>query len=263
MHQFDALVAIPPMLWRFVALARHRLLMLDYDGTLAPFRMKRDEALPSPLALRALERLVREPHTTVAIVSGRPLHELEMLVGELEIPLVGEHGWEEKFPMEKIRRHPFGGEARAWIDAAAVAPTLAPWRSRLERKRTAVVLHTRGLPAEEESAAIAAARATWAPPEHLPLTLYATHGGLELRATGHDKGTAAQALLARMSAETLAVFLGDDDTDEDAFDAVSERGFGVRVGHAENGSRALAFLPGTDAVAPFLDEWARLAGATR
>jgi trehalose-6-phosphatase len=57
------------------------------------------------------------------------------------------------------------------------------------------------------------------------------------------------------------VFVGDDVTDEDAFEAVREWGFGVRVGDPAASSIAQGRLPSSDAVPEFLAEWARVTAA--
>src|SRR6516225_3975371 len=87
---------IPARLWTRVSCAPHRLLMLDYDGTLAPFRVARGQAAPPARVLKRLGRLARAAHTRVAVVSGRPIDELDPLLGALPIALFGEHGWEER-----------------------------------------------------------------------------------------------------------------------------------------------------------------------
>ncbi len=154
-------------------------------------------------------------------------------------------------------RHPLPDDTAAWLASAVGAPALEPWRAQLERKRTSVVLHLRGRSADDARRALAAARAAWTPPAGAPLALRATDGGLELRATGHDKGSATRALMARMPDAAIVVFLGDDETDEDAFAAVAEHGFGVRVGASPRASHARGTLPGIDAVRAFLEEWER------
>ena len=67
--------SLPLSFWRRAARARRRLLMLDYDGTLAPFRVSRMEARPLPGVLRWIEKGARSGRTAFAIVSGRPLAE--------------------------------------------------------------------------------------------------------------------------------------------------------------------------------------------
>ncbi|MBZ0088901.1 MAG: hypothetical protein K8H90_00840, partial [Thermoanaerobaculia bacterium] len=98
---------------------------------------------------------------------------------------------------------------------------------------------------------------------HAELEVRAIDGGWELRARGRDKGTAVEAIGARLGGQAFAVYAGDDETDEDAFAAVSRFGFGVRVGTGDRSTRAHARLPDVAAMAAFLEIWAvRFAGAT-
>ncbi|HTM58394.1 MAG TPA: trehalose-phosphatase, partial [Candidatus Udaeobacter sp.] len=89
------------------------------------------------------------------------------------------------------------------------------------------------------------------------LRLDRTDGGLELRALGHDKGSAAASLIGACPSRTIAVFVGDDRSDEDAFEVVSSGGFGVRVG-AHRASRATLRLE-PERLSEFLDQWLRVA----
>jgi len=258
----QAPAGIPPALWRRVMAAPHRLLMLDYDGTIAPFRKDRAAARPLPLTLARLRALSGASGTTLAIVSGRPLDELEALIGIPGLRLIGEHGWEERRPGRRRRRHPLPGASRAALARAEAAARRHAWGRRLERKRTGLVLHTRGLPAAAARALHAEARRAWAPEASDGMVALApTAGGIELRAPQRTKGTAARSLIDEAPAGTLAVFVGDDLTDEDAFAVVRGRGFGVRVGLGRRASLATARLADWDAVAEFLGRWLTLGGA--
>jgi trehalose-phosphatase len=236
--------------------------MLDYDGTLAPFRMDRAAARPRPLTLVRLRALSDAPGTTLAIVSGRPLAELARLIGIPGLRMIGEHGWEELGPGRRPIRHPLLAASRAALARAAAAVRGHGWGLRLERKRTGLVLHTRGLPAAAARALQAEARRAWAPEtEDGAVMLAPTAGGIELRAPQRTKGTAARSLIAAAPEGTLAVFVGDDHTDEDAFAVVRDSGFGVRVGAGRRASLARARLADCDAVAEFLGRWLRLRDA--
>ena len=80
--------------------------MVDYDGTLAPLVVARDEALTPQRSLAALRRIGACPHTTVAVVSGRPVGELVRMVGYLPAIMVGEHGYDERAPDGTIVHYP-------------------------------------------------------------------------------------------------------------------------------------------------------------
>ena len=255
----DVLSGIPAQLWRLVAMARHRLLMLDYDGTLAPFTVDRHAARPLPEAIASLRRIAAMPHTQVAIVTGRPIREVEELTGPLPALLVGEHGWEWRSPDGVLIQQALEPSVTTAIEAATRAARERGWSPFLERKRTAVVLHTRTLPPDTAREMEDRCVERW---EHLAsaarLTLDRIDGGVELRARGRNKGTVVQSIHSRSAPGTLGVFLGDDVTDEDAFEAVRNWGFGIRVGADDRPSTALGRLPACDAVPEFLEEWIRV-----
>jgi len=252
---------VPPRLWGRVARARRRWLMLDYDGTLAPFRVVRDEARPLPRSMELLRRIVGGTRTSVAIVSGRPVHEVERLIGPLPALLVGEHGWERRTPDGRIVRRRLPAAAAAVLDRAARAARQAGWEALLERKRAAVVLHTRGLPAREARALERRCERAWrglAP--GAAARVDRIHGGVELRARGWDKGAVVLALASRSAPGTLGVFVGDDLTDEDAFAAVRDWGFGVRVGGDGARSAATGRIASCRDLPRFLARWLAEAG---
>ena len=249
-------LGIPRRLWRLIALAPRRLLMLDHDGTLAPFETVRERAVPPQRSMASLERLANAEGTRLAIVSGRPVQELEPHLGQLDVTLVGEHGWEQRTPGESVQRHRIPDEAKRALEQADRAITDAALRARLEVKRTSLALHTRGLDFEAAEHAGRTVRAAWRPYEAKGvLRTVPFAGGFELRAAGRDKGVAVKALLEHEPPGTLAVYVGDDLTDEDAFEAVRDRGFGLRVGDPGSVTHATAWLGDTDEVGEFLDEW--------
>jgi len=253
---------IPRRLWRLIALAHRRLLMLDHDGTLAPFETSRERAIPSPRSLLQLGRLAASPGTRLAIVSGRPVKELEPHLGPLGATLVGEHGWERRSPGGKLVRDKIPEAARQALERADRAVTDPGIRARLEVKRTSIALHTRDLEYEQAEHTGRAVRAAWRPHEAKGvLRTVPFAGGFELRATERDKGTAVKALLAEEPPGTLAVYIGDDVTDEDAFEAVRECGFGLRVGLPGTITHATAWLGDINEVTEFLAEWLSVVGS--
>jgi trehalose-phosphatase len=57
---------------------------------------------------------------------------------------------------------------------------------------------------------------------------------------------------------SMCVYIGDDETDEDAFEAIRARGYGIRVGDADTRTAARGFLPDVQAVREFLEAWSDL-----
>lgn len=246
-----------PELWQRADSATRRALLLDFDGTLAPFTVDRDAAALSPRVCRLLSVIAASGTTSLAIVSGRRLVEIEERFDQAGAWLVGEHGWEERLPGGARRRYLPSSHARALLDEAAASLSERLPSGRLEVKRASLVVHTRG-----ESAEGIARLARELDRCHRPLRqradldLREIDGGWELRVRGHDKGTAVGTIAAELGHRTLPVYVGDDETDEDAFAAIAPHGFGVRVGNDDRATRAHARLPDVAAVEEFLAIWA-------
>ena len=252
----NVLEGVPARLWKMVVLAPHRLLMLDYDGTLAPFVADRQAALPLPRTLQLVRRIASQPNTSVAIVSGRPLQEVERLVKPVPAVFVGEHGWERRGPDGSILQQPLRRSVAAAIDEAERIAVARGWGELIERKRSAVVLHTRSLPRDRARALCEQCASAWEGlAQAVQVTVDLIDGGVELRARGRSKGTAVLSLLSQSPFGTLGVFVGDDVTDEDAFDVVRDWGFGIRVGDCSRPSLATGRIPSCEAVPAFLEEW--------
>jgi len=232
------------------------LLMLDYDGTLAPFRLDWREAAPTLRLIDLLGRLLAGRKTRIVIVSGRPVASLSRLLEPLPIPLVGEHGWERRLPGERTISHPLDHRVAAALHQAAARASAREWAARLERKRTSIMLHTRGLSPDQAGRIETECARLWeVEVEESGLLLGRVGGGLELRAPGRDKGTAIRDLLKSCPPGTLGVYLGDDQTDEDAFAALVPGGIGILVSSSERPTLAAGRLGTPDDVEAFLEGW--------
>jgi trehalose 6-phosphate phosphatase len=249
-------IRLPPGFWGTVAARSPRLLMLDYDGTLAPFRVAREEAWPLPAVAELLESVAAAPGSEVAILSGRPLDEQLRFLGSLPVDLVGEHGWESRSRDGRTVRHPLPAECGEALQRASLGAEAAGLGRFLERKRTALVLHTRGIPRPRALGMERDFRILWMRQSAGPLLRMTTvNGGLEMRAAGRDKGTVVRELIEKSEPGVLAVYVGDDTTDEDAFREVRHRGFAIRVGAEERASLAVGRIESCEAVEGFLRRW--------
>ena len=250
--------SVPRGFWTDVVRAPHRLLLLDYDGTLAHFAENRMEARPFPGIVPSMTVIARGGRTSLGVVSGRPVRELQNLIRLRDIILVGEHGWEVLMPGEGLTQHRLPPGVEVALHETARLSMSAPWGGRLEVKRTSLVFHTRGLREEEAAGLIAQCRSVF---ENLGvpagLRIVDVHDGIELRAPYLDKGSAVRSLLALSPAGTFAVYIGDDHTDDDAFRVVRERGLGIRVGNDAGPTAAEGRIDGPESVGAFLDEWTR------
>ncbi|HEU5180193.1 MAG TPA: trehalose-phosphatase [Candidatus Polarisedimenticolia bacterium] len=248
---------LPPDFWERVVSADYRLLLLDYDGTLAPFRVERASAVPMPGIVELLKELSSASRCQVGILSGRPIEQLTGFLGELPVHLVGESGWETRYRESTTIHHPLPPDSEAMLREAFTAAESTGLSRYLERKRTSLVLHTRGLDASRAHALEASWRELWStlPAARSFLSFAPVNGGQEARAAGRDKGTAVREILALCPTGTLAVHVGDDWTDEDAFRELFGSGFGVRVGSADRPSMATGRILSCEAISGFLRMW--------
>lgn len=251
------LEGFPAELWKRLRSGKPRLLMLDYDGTLAAFEVDRMSAHLPERSARALRRIATEVGDIVAIVSGRSLDELIALAGYLPVQLVGSHGWEQR----TAEGH------RVWtqppplvVERLAVARAAAEergWGDRIEAKPSSVMLHTRGLPAAEALRLEQECESLWRRlfvREGISLTR--VDGGVELRAGAFDKGRVVRELVRRHPEARVVAYLGDDTADESAFEELRDHGVTVRVGADARPTRALWRLESPEVVARFLERWA-------
>lgn len=235
------------------ALARRgALLAFDFDGTLAPLVSDpAAAALPEATRARLARLAARRP---CAVLSGRALPDLHgRLVGLPLVALVGNHGLEAE---DGAGGHGVTGLVGAW--RAALDERLAGEPGVvLEDKRLSLAVHYRAAP-DPARAARAIRRAA---ADLRGARVYGGHAVVNVvPADGPHKGDALRALLeGRQPREAL--YVGDDETDEDAFGLVDELPLlGVRVGPAAS-TRARHVLPGQAAVDALLDVLLDGAGA--
>lgn len=245
-----------PDLWERIDAASETWLVLDYDGTLAPFRRNRMDAVPVEGAIEDLVTIRDSGATRLAMLTGRPLSELLELVGDLGIPMVGSHGFEFLLEDGSIEREELSsGQEERLETAEREARSIAP-DARIERKPASVGLHTRGMPepaARELHERVAEAWRQDAEQNELEVRSFS--GGVELRLKAIHKGTALERLLEGHRKPALCVYVGDDETDEDAFAALPDGGVGIKVGPRGVPTRARGRLDDPFAVKEFLDTW--------
>ena len=257
--------------WDKVQTARERLLALDYDGTLAPFQVDRMAARPLSGMLAVLSSIDKKGTTRLAIVSGRPLCELEELLGALayRLILIGAHGWEGRDPGGSLIQQTPPEEARNQLKAAydmaldygKKEPALWPEIvGRVERKNASVAVHLRGMDPRNAEDWLASVRVQWSVLASPFLDITEFNGGIELRTRSREKGLAVRELLERFSSTELIVYLGDDVTDEDVFGVLRglDIGVGIKVGDACETSADYR-VRDVDAVLEFLIKWERIA----
>jgi trehalose 6-phosphate phosphatase len=244
-------------LLRAVASATQSLLMLDYDGTLAPFRKDPAQAVPYPGIAPVLQEIVRSEKTRVVIISGRNPYEV--------IPLLNISPRPEVWGLQGLQRlNPDGTSQLGPLDPSTVAELAAAedWlryqhlEHAAEFKTGSIAMHWRGLDQCEAEAMRGRVLTGWSPlAKQTRLDLLEFDGGIEIRAHMSDKGAAVRTILSEVPSGTPVVYLGDDTPDEKAFQAVNGRGLSVLVNARRRKTAAQAWLKGPDEVLDLLQRW--------
>jgi trehalose-phosphatase len=246
--------------WRILAGAPRRILLLDYDGTLAPFRRARNEAVPYPGVIPLLDNIAKEPSCRLVIISGRAIDDLLPLLGMEPPPEIwGAHGLERRTADGRRELFPIDERASTALEQARVWAEKRGYRKHCEQKPGCIALHWRGLSASREAEMRRRAEKIW--PEIAAegdLHIHYFDGGIELRHPGRTKGDAVQAVFAEEEDGAAIAYLGDDATDEEAFRAVKERGIGILVRPEKRPTAAEIWLRPPNDLIYFLRKWSMI-----
>lgn len=235
-------------------------IILDYDGTLVPIEPHPDLAVLPGNIKELLQKLIDCPYIDICILSGRSLENLKNMVSMKNINLAGSHGME---------LHLANGEEEECEQASAFKQKVPELSSDLrenvcayggwiEEKKYHVTFHWRDTNNIYRPTMVQKAKEIIQ--KHGFQALNA-HCAVEARPPiGWDKGRGVLNILERLHGVTWAdnvkaVFIGDDETDEDAMRALQGLGITFRVGKPNIKTSASHRLPNPAAVQVFL-EWA-------
>jgi trehalose 6-phosphate phosphatase len=213
-------------------------LFLDFDGTLVDIAPQPGAVVVPRGLVDVLGSLAERLGGGLALISGRPIEQMDAFLRPLRLPAAGVHGLERRGAdgaVTLLSTHPLQHVEEAANSLAARFPQLL-----VESKRGSVALHYRQAPElgelclETMQAAVA---------ESPGLTLLPGKMVLEAKPGGASKGLAIEAFLKEAPfAGRRPVFIGDDFTDEVGFSLVQRLGgMGVKVG--EGASVAWHRLP--------------------
>jgi trehalose 6-phosphate phosphatase len=202
-------------------------LFLDFDGTLVDLAEQPEGVVVPPTLIDTLRELHTYLGGAVAVISGRPMEQLDEFLAPLRLPMAGVHGAERRaadgtlslqttYALDAVQH-----AAQALLDQH---PAL-----RVELKRGSLALHYRQAPELEDLCVKTMRAAVEASPG---LTLMRGKMVVEAKPGGASKGLAIDAFLHEEPfAGRQPVFMGDDFTDEVGFTVVQRRGgMGVKVG---------------------------------
>lgn len=229
------------------------VLGLDFDGTLTPINDDPNAPHITRACRTALSRLIANPDVLVVVISGRSLEDLLPRVCLDGVIYGGNHGLELSWHCHHIA-HPQAVRSRPALGRVAqrLADRLGDVPGALvEDKGLSLTVHTRTVPQGWQGAVRSGVEATV---EDIGSGLALASGRevIEVRpANDWDKGAAMDAISTMVGDAWAPIYIGDDETDEDAFDAVRSDGVGIVVGGPRRTAAAYR-LDHQGAVAPFL-----------
>src|SRR5215207_4588088 len=211
---------------------------LDYDGTLTPIVDRPEDAVISQDMRNAVRQLAGR--CPVCVVSGRDRPVVQELMGFDDLIVAGSHGFDIWSPEEGTIEREEGVEFEALLDEvkARLHEEIDPVEGALvEPKKTSVAAHYRLVPEEERPKIKEVVDTILAEhPDELKVTpgkmVYEIQPKLDW-----DKGKAVLYLLEALDLDgddVVPMYLGDDITDEHAFEALAGRGIGIFVGRADD-----------------------------
>lgn len=230
--------------------AGKRLILLDYDGTLAAIKPRPEDAVPTPELLCLLQQLASDSRNKVVINSGRDHLTLEHWLGHLPVSMAAEHGafYKEDGNWHKNTNQMEWGTGLLSILQMFVKKTP---NSHLEIKETALAWHYR-----ESDAWLGTMRAQQLTKELVSIcirhNLQIIQGNkvVEIKSPNHNKGSEVKRLMTNANYDFILA-LGDDTTDEDMFQALPENAMTIKIGCVSETARYN--LPSQSDVLPLLN----------
>ena len=204
--------------------------LLDMDGTLIDIAPTPGSVVVPAGLLDTLHTLRTRCADALAVVTGRPIEQVDALLGDAPFAVAGEHGATVRHgPGLSLVSPPLHSAPEAWFVQATALAARHPGAA-VERKRHGFVLHYRAVP--DLADVFALAMRAFIAERPGDFVLLPAKMAWEIRPAGIDKGRAVAALMASSPfAGRTPIFVGDDVTDEDGI-AEAERmgGTGLLVG---------------------------------
>lgn len=208
-------------------------LFLDFDGTLTGIVEHPQDIAVEARLIDILGALYELLDGAVAVISGRPIAEIDRFLVPLELPAAGKHGLEFRMPDGRRIAPPVPGKALGRIKARLEAAAEEDPRLMVEDKDHTVALHYRQAPERAEDCRRLVRQALAA--EDPDLHVLEGKMVLEIKPGDSNKGEAVKTFMAEpVFRDRRPLYAGDDITDEDGFAVVNAmNGVSIRIGDAE------------------------------
>jgi len=248
--------------WKSVGESDQPVLLSDYDGTLAPFVVNRNQAVFYPGVGERLQKITNDTRTRLVVVTGRSVRDLIPLLSLEPLPEIwGCHGAERHFPDGRHHEIAIPEASRKMLEAASKWAESEGLLSRTELKPHSLAFHWRGLNTAHAGQIAAKIVGRWKPElDQAGLTLLEFDGGLELKTADVNKGLAVRRIIDELESSTPVAYLGDDRTDEEAMSVMTVNQLKVLVREELRQTRADLHLVPPGELLAFLDQWVTATG---
>jgi trehalose 6-phosphate phosphatase len=240
----------------------HVLLFFDYDGTLTPIVSRPELAVLSPEVRNLLKALARKPALSTGIISGRSLAEIKAMVAVEGLYYAGNHGLEIEGPgLKYVSREAATARTLIKVLAGELAAALGNISGTIvEDKGLSLSVHYRLVrKGEEKTVAEIFQRVTGTWRDEGKIRITTGKKVFEVRPPiDWNKGKAVEKIAVEIKSalklkQALTIYLGDDNTDEDAFKVLRRpEGWSIFVGGKNTASAAEYYLDSPAEVAEFL-----------
>ena len=222
-------------------------LFLDYDGTLVPFKDRPTDVTTSKSIKKIIRQLIRNPKVTVTIVTGRTLRDIKRLLKIQGLSYIALHG----LHIESSSGFQFSwhkaNQARLLIKKIKEDVQLKLRKENgafLEDKELTLVLHYRLVSTDKiKSIQETFKRSVNRIDKKKILEIINGAKVIEARPKGWNKGKAVEQFLLKNSNKKniLTIYIGDDITDEDAFQFIAKKGISIYVTNKSNRKTAAQY----------------------
>lgn len=241
------------------------LLFLDYDGTLVSFKKRPQDVITPDKVKSVLHHLTQNPIFNIFIISGRTLHEIKKLIDIKGLSFAALHGLQIELS---------NGKNFFWEEAKNIRPLLKKLKTILlyefkddkevfiEDKEFTLAFHYRMLSKDKIKEAVEkfSNKVKKINNNNLLEIIYGAKV-VETRPQGWHKGKAVELILKNISEykNPLPIYIGDDITDEDAFEHLRKEGITIFVTHDSNRKTAAHYwLKNPDEVLKFLQTLSKI-----